>query len=131
MQTTSVHFTFNFFIKMLGKNMQERIKLAYTVALFHVPRLLTLNTILQHDSPNLLNLWHGHDTSKSKSDHQNQRFYFFFSRLSDTALRFVKFHILLSNVFKIINHDQPKYGQYNCKNIPYHLSKVKTALLTD
>ena len=46
MQITSVHFTFKILIMMLGMNMQERIKLAYTVALAQVPRLLTLNRFL-------------------------------------------------------------------------------------
>ena len=41
MQITSVHFTFSILIRMLGMNMQERIKLAYTAALAQVPRLLT------------------------------------------------------------------------------------------
>ena len=44
MHTTRVPFTFNFLIKMLGMNMQERIKLAYTAALAQVPRLFTYNT---------------------------------------------------------------------------------------
>ena len=41
MQITRVHFTLSILIKMLGMNMQERIKLAYTAALAQVPRLLT------------------------------------------------------------------------------------------
>ena len=41
MQITRVHFTLSILIKMLGMNMQERIKLAYTAALAQVPRLFT------------------------------------------------------------------------------------------
>ena len=44
METTRVHFTFNFLIMMLGKNMEERIMLALTVALLQVPRLLTFKS---------------------------------------------------------------------------------------